>query len=717
MKLIRAHFQNFRLLRRLRLDFSTDGDRKLTVIRAENESGKTTILTGLQWAFYGDNALPDGGSEYRLHPIDWDSSEGKSVPIIVEVEFETTSLRRGQHGTVEVTRRYRAIRSAEETLSGTTWRRVASTVKLFRITDAGDEPIDPPDAQIKEELPFDLRDVFFTDGDRALNFIEATVRAKRERVQKAIRSLLGLGVIKKTQGHVKKAASEVNTAAKSIGADQKLTSVVTRLQEIETDTAALDDDITDANDQIARLDGAVAENQRRLEAALVKGNRDELKRDIERTRRDRKKIESQQQAAGKDHVGLFGSLALSRDLLGPLLAAAFARLDDLHDKGKIPNTTVPVLEERLKVTTCICGESLDDAERDGQRRRDHIQRMIDDSRAADELQSMVTDLYYGSAPLLPERVAHGEHWLSRYSVVAKRRDELDEMAVDYGKRQKALEARLEDVKDAGIQELRHAQRQYIDTRDQFHAKRSRCETRLEGLRGEQRSLTRQRDNLLKQKERGALLLAQLEVTQDVAQVLANAYQRMEKDELSKVSESMNSIFLIMIGSDPEQGAIIKEAAINQDFDIIVYGPNDRRLNPDRDLNGASRRALTMAFVLALTKVSEVEAPNVIDTPLGMMSGYVKRSVLKSAIDESAQLILFLTRSEIADCEEILDRKAGRVMTLTNTAHYPLMLANDPGIHERMVLRCDCGHRMECSQCQRLRDEESAIRQKGETKEP
>ena len=59
MKLIRAEFENFRLLRQLNLDFSTDKIRKLTVIRAENESGKTTILNGLQWALYGDDALPE----------------------------------------------------------------------------------------------------------------------------------------------------------------------------------------------------------------------------------------------------------------------------------------------------------------------------------------------------------------------------------------------------------------------------------------------------------------------------------------------------------------------------------------------------------------------------------------------------------------------------------------------------------------------------------
>ena len=46
MKLIRAEFKNFRLLRDLDLEFSTDSTKRLTVIRAENETGKTTILNG-----------------------------------------------------------------------------------------------------------------------------------------------------------------------------------------------------------------------------------------------------------------------------------------------------------------------------------------------------------------------------------------------------------------------------------------------------------------------------------------------------------------------------------------------------------------------------------------------------------------------------------------------------------------------------------------------
>ena len=116
MKLIRAEFDNFRLLRGLEIDFSTENSRKLTVIRAENETGKTTILNALQWALYGDVALPNKGRDYRLHPIDWDASEDQRVPINVTVEFEITNVRRNTEGSVETRRHYRLVRSTFENI-------------------------------------------------------------------------------------------------------------------------------------------------------------------------------------------------------------------------------------------------------------------------------------------------------------------------------------------------------------------------------------------------------------------------------------------------------------------------------------------------------------------------------------------------------------------------------------------------------------------------
>ena len=703
MKLIRANFENFRLLRDLKLDFSTDSERNLTVIRAENETGKTTILNGLQWALYGDNALPGKGSGYRLHPIDWEAPDRTQVPISAQVEFEITTYRRNSRGNlIETKRQYRIDRSAHETLNGLEHSRTPSTVKLFNLTDKGSVPIEPPEAWISEELPSELREVFFTDGDRALSFIEATapVRAKRERVEKAIHSLLGLGVIEDALKHVQKTTSEANKAAKKIGTNEKLTEIAAELEQIDQDSAELSEKIEDSKSQFDSFDQKLSDIQKEIEAVLIEGNQEQLKRDIEQTRQQLKMLGKQQTDAGKDHSNIFRNLLLSRDLLGSVLEKSLGKLDALRDQGKIPSTTIPVLEERLKRPTCICGESLDPYDTEGKQRRHHIQCLIDESQKADALQSRITALYYGSSSLNQKEIAGIEYWTDLYAKVTNRRDELETLHVEQGKKLKALEVQLDSIPDVDIQSLRSVQREYKNQRDRFNADWTRYETQLEGLKKERSNLILQRDNLLRQQKKGARILARLEVASDVERVLQNSYDRMTNEELNKVSELMNTIFLEMIGADPEQGAIIRKAKISSDFDILVSGPNDRSLNPDRDLNGASRRALTLAFILALTKVSEVEAPNVIDTPLGMMSGYVKRSVLKTAIRESSQIVLFLTRAEITDCEEILDAEAGRVITLTNPAHYPRMLVNDPQVKERKVLRCDCNHREECRLCQR-----------------
>lgn len=704
MKLLRANFDNFRLLRDLELRFSSDPKRKLTVIRAANESGKTTILNALQWALYGDSALPGKGEGFRLHPIDWDVGSGRRVPITATVEFEVTTHRRGPSGLHETRRQYRIVRSAFEEVDDNTSRRPPSTVRLFALSDTGASPIDAPEALINDELPPELRDIFFTDGDRALSFIEAEVAlsTKRERVQRAIRSLLGLGVIEEAIKHVRKAASEVNREAKQVGAGSELNKAASRLEAIDNDIAKLEDDLEDTKQQFAAFDEKVDETDRKISAALQKGDKEKLQKDLEQAKRKIKQFDDQLAAANKEHSALFRGQTLATDLLAHVLDQAFAKLEELHDQGKIPNTTIPVLEDRLAAEICICGEALNPSDPDGGRRRSHIQNLIDNSRRADTIQEIITDLYYGAKSLQPV-TGVGGRWREEYGKVVKSRDGLQVMRDEAGREFRALELQLDALPDTDIQGLRETRRHYNGQRDRYLAKQSTIDTQLAALRRERDELTAERDRLLREQKKGARILSEIDVTQDIIRVLQSSYERITNEELKKVSDLMNHIFLEMIGADPEQGAIIRRAEISQEFDIIVYGPNDRMLNPDRDLNGASRRALTLAFILALTKVSEVEAPNVIDTPLGMTSGYVKRSILRTAVRESVQLVLFLTHDEIAGCEDIFDDAAGVVYTLTNPAHYPKMLVNDPHVKERKVLRCECNHRNVCNLCQRRTD--------------
>ena len=151
MKLLHAHIENFRLLRDVAMEFANGDTRNVTVIRAANESGKTTLLTALQWGLFGDEALPDFGRAYRLSPIDIPATQPTAVPISVEVDYEIPT--RSGH-----MQKYRVIRSASETpRPGGTWERTRTMVNLFNLTPNGAAPLDNPEAHIRPQLPADLR--------------------------------------------------------------------------------------------------------------------------------------------------------------------------------------------------------------------------------------------------------------------------------------------------------------------------------------------------------------------------------------------------------------------------------------------------------------------------------------------------------------------------------------------------------------------------------
>ena len=701
MKIIKARFKNFRLLRDVEIDFSTDPEKNLTVIRAENESGKTTLLMGLQWGLYGDAALPGRANEYRLHPVNWEAL-GEQIAITVEIDLEFDRSRRTRQGQIiPSTEVFRVTRTAYESSDGNEWKREAPAVSLHRQTDKGWVSVDLPERILTEELPEKLREVFFTDGDRALNFIEAPdTSSKRDRVERAIKSLLGLDIIDTSLVHIQNTSRRINREAKALGADSSVDRVATELEKVQTEIETHEGVISKSASALLNIEVKLDEIRKDIKNALLKGNKVDLERRLERAENDRKRAIKENDLAQESHSNLFRGMAFSHALIGKPINDAMAALNKLSAQKQIPKTSIPVLEEVLKAQKCICGDSLEDVHSSGELKRQHIQQLIEDSRKADELQGVLTDVYYATKALFEISPNSGISWDEEYGEVADRRDNWHTRLDELEKEQRELEVQIRQLGNVDIDVLQDNERSILAMLRRNRDEKIRSETARAHLLDRAEALKRERDRLLREQAKGQRVLANLNVAQDVKTVLEGAYDRITHEELTKVSILMNSYFLEMIGSDPEQSSIIRRAEISEEFDILVYGAGDNRLRTDQDINGGSRRALTLAFIMALTKVSEATAPNIIDTPLGMMSGYVKRSVLKTAARESSQLVLLLTRSEIAGCEDIIDSEAGNIFTLTNTGHYPKMLEHEPDSEIAQVVRCECDHRSACNVCQR-----------------
>ena len=193
MRLDNAHIINFKLLEDVQLRFSTDQARPLTVIRAENGSGKTSILQALRWGMWGEEGILP-----RMPLTSTAAPDGEPVTVQVSVDFSERDVYSGEET------RYRLIRTCEETRGeGDEHQRNTPIVRLLQLMDQGSVDIEGgKQARISAMLPLSLADVFFTDGDAVQNFvsgIDQSERARQEYVHQAIRQLLGFDVVESAE--------------------------------------------------------------------------------------------------------------------------------------------------------------------------------------------------------------------------------------------------------------------------------------------------------------------------------------------------------------------------------------------------------------------------------------------------------------------------------------------------------------------------------------
>jgi DNA sulfur modification protein DndD len=701
----RAHFENFRMLRDLTLEFATSREKPLTVIRGENESGKTTVLWAMQWAFWGDAILPSQGRNFRLHPVDWDASEGRCA-ISVEITFETES---DDEGTGGPARRYTVHRQCVEEVGADDFQRGEHTLQLYEITDSGTTPKPQPELFLAAMFPRELREVFFTDGARVLSFTgsELSQTTKRKRVQDAIRALLGIDLLEDARDHVKWVQSEINSELKVGSADAPLNEIAGAIEGIESELAEQVRLQAEAVSQIAEIEDMYSQTTGRLEAALAKGDREQLGQDLARVERE---IAGHKETVGsckRKRSLLFRHEGLAAGLLRASMEEALEKLSDLRERNLIPRNFLPVLEQRLALGTCICGTMLPA----GGEHRAHLMQMVEEQKSADDTSSRLSDLV-PAARRYAQFEQTGSVWMTELTDLWRIQATAEAGLRDAQGRHKALDVQLKAVGDTDVVMFRAQKRELLAQKDGAVAKKTRAETSTSRLKRELEEKRQQRGSYMKLRDKFRKQRAELDATQDVLVVLEQAYGAIQATKITQVSERMNSSFLEMIGSSEERG-IIQHAEIDSEFDIIVHGPMRRVLDPDRDLNGASRRALTLAFIVALTTVSGVTAPSVIDTPISELSGGVRREVLRIVAAMSRQLILFLTRADIREVEDVLDEYAGQTITITNSTHYPEFLVNDCGEGKARALSCECSHREYCSVCERRGDDgEIALHSRG-----
>src|SRR5262249_25013711 len=119
----------------------------------------------------------------------------------------------------------------------------------------------------------------------------------------------------------------------------------------------------------------------------------------------------------QSHSRLLESRAVSWALIGPQLQRSINLLKDLHDRGSIPKSSIPLLRDRLALVRCICGASL----AQGTSGRLEVEALIEQERAADDQQRLLTSLFHTAIGDLEDSNAPGNQFTDLWNTLRLRR--------------------------------------------------------------------------------------------------------------------------------------------------------------------------------------------------------------------------------------------------------------------------------------------------------
>lgn len=678
MKISEMVISNFRLFRHDQVfNFGTEDGKPLTIVRAENRTGKTTLLTAIQWCFYGNAALANakqtlsGGDLLVSADALKEANPGDVVKTEVTIRFESEGrdyiakrVRETQRGTSE----------NESTSAG------PDTFTVLREDATGSNVLPNPQVFVGQLLPENLRELFLFDGDRINRFMEAD---HADAVQRAVSDMLEFELFDDAQRHLKAILSDYRSQLRG--------SATGEVKQLRDEQARMDEELEKVGDELVGLESEfraseILEEELTTELANDPGDAGPMQQHINELK---DQIRSQESASG----------TLSQDLGRQIGQGTFFSItglelkarDLLRDKkeaGEIPRRIgEDLINERLELGVCICGRPLDE----GDEAHEHLKKQLEQQKDRAVFDEMATEVYFH----LNSSARKDNAVLSqRLNDILAQRTNYATTVIALSKQVGELEKQLDGIDAEAITRKRAA---LTDTRrrtQSFVIGISEQKQKASAIQRELDDVLRKLRQAERRDERNRVLRKREELAEDCLKALTLTYQNVREIEREKISAHTQEIFFRMNLRKDE----FEKVEVTPSFRLQVIATGGYVANSV--LSGAQRRALSLAFLFALMKVSERDAPVVVDTPLGMTSGPMRRSITEAMLDQTEQLVLLLTRSEIQGVEDILQRGAARQMTLTCSRDYPMEIVNPPRSAGAYTEVCECGINTQCSICER-----------------
>lgn len=613
-----------------KIEFGHSSDKNLTIILANNGSGKTSLVNAFTWCLYGEE-LHDVRDKseplYNLraaHEVEEDAKIGAEVLVQVKIRFKYLEEDDNKNPIVK----YFTV-SRKQTFQKWGTANWQSSFDSELIVDNDEDVIEDKLAEyeVESRIPHDMFQYFFFNGATLSNYFEEDSELSLKR---SIEEISQIDLINKVEEHLRGTHTNINNRFK----EKRPKGSKNYNKEIEEKNNKKTDKQKQIDENYEQIDIAI-NNINKYENKLEKVDSEYVKE----KNNERKKLESELKTVKKsikEDTKKYESLILE---LFPLTVIfdELTKSIEIADEAREKKTAPPEIEKDLLTDIledgyCICGTKLED----------HPECIEELKKRLKGTSGVRSETFY-------------KEYYNIKEVINRLKDlpKIESLRTDIKNnknRKNIIDNNLQTISDdlKNIDEVEVYEEELQKNRknaNELRDKNTKLTSDITKLENDIKKLQKEREENENLRGELKLLSDKIKFCEEVKGTINDLKNNVQKHIRSKVNDRIRQQF---IGIDWQYGKYA-DVTLEKNYQIKIKKNSGRNVTPS-DLSDGEESLLALSFMMALHSLSGFEIPLIIDAPFEKLDKGKRIDFIKDlhSFTKDKQIVFLFTDSQYTD---------------------------------------------------------------------